>query len=104
MPLRAVDDAPDDDAPERCSTCSHELLEALDSGSVLDMLRAQRRLMARGLVTAAENTRPQFNQGLNKLHELIAAEEARVAAEAEAEKQEAPADDDTDEGFDPSTV
>ena len=53
------------------------LLEAVESGDVLEMLLAQRRLMAEKLVTAAENTRPQYNNELNKLHRLIADEQAR---------------------------
>lgn len=103
MPLRAVDDALDE-APETCAMCAHELLEAVRSGLVIDMLQSQRRLMARGLLSAEPNTAPQYNQALNKLHELIAVEEARVAAAAEAEEQESPVDDDTDEGFDPASV
>jgi hypothetical protein len=104
--LRAVDDA-SDGVPESCATCAHELLEAVRSGSVLDMLQSQRRLMARGLLSAEPNTAPQFNQALNKLHELIAAEESRLTAEAEAEEQEGPRvndDDGADPAFDPSTV
>ena len=80
------------------------LTEAIESGNVLDMLLAQRRLIAEALVSAQENTRPQFNNELNKLHRLIAEEEAReeVAAQEEAERAEAVAD--ATEPFDPSSV
>jgi len=81
-----------------------DLLEAVESGNVLEMLRAQRRLIAEALVTAQENTRPQFNNELNKLHRLIAEEEAReqVATQEEAERAEASAD--ATEPFDPSAI
>ena len=77
------------------------LLEAVESGSVLAMLLAQRRLIAEALVNAQENTRPQFNNELNKLHRLIAEEEARevAAAQEEAERAEA-----ADEAFNPQAV
>lgn len=77
------------------------LLEAVESGTVLEMLHAQRRLIAEALVTAAENTRPQFNNELNKLHRLIAEEEAREAASDHEEAQRAAA---ADEAFDASAV
>lgn len=79
------------------------LLEAVESGSVLEMLMAQRRLIAEALVSAAENTRPQFNNELNKLHRLIAEEESRekAAAQEEAERDGAAA---ADEAFDPEAV
>jgi hypothetical protein len=65
------------------------------------MLLAQRRLIAEALVNAQENTRPQFNNELNKLHRLIAEEQAReiAAAHEEAERAEA-----ADEAFDPEAV
>lgn len=65
------------------------LLDAVESGDVLAMLLAQRRLMAEKLVTAAENTRPQFNNELNKLHALIAAEELKRANSAMEDAQDA---------------
>lgn len=55
------------------------LMEAVEDGDVLEMLLAQRRLIAEALLTAAENTRPQFNNELNKLHVLIREEQARRA-------------------------
>lgn len=62
------------------------LLEAVESGDVLDMLEAQRRLIAEALVQAADNTRPQLNNELNKLHSLIREERARRNAVSEAEE------------------
>ena len=97
-PLRVVS------AEEKATPATPKsLLEAVESGSVLDMLLAQRRLIAEALVNAQENTRPQFNNELNKLHRLIAEEEARevAAAQEEAERADAAADD---EAFDPKAV
>lgn len=79
------------------------LSEAIESGNVLDMLLAQRRLIAEALMTAQENTRPQFNNELNKLHRLIAEEEAREVAEAQEEADRVEAES-ADEPFDPSSV
>jgi ketosteroid isomerase-like protein len=59
------------------------LTEAVASGDVLAMLLAQRRMIAETMAGAAENTRPQLNNELNKLHVLIREEEARVAKAAE---------------------
>ncbi len=64
------------------------LLEAVNSGDVLDMLLAQRRLIAEALVDAADNTRPQLNNELNKLHSLIRDERSR----RESAEPDAPAD------------
>ncbi len=72
--LRAVGDE------ERAET-PLTLLEAVESGDVLAMLLAQRRLIAEALTTAAENTRPQFNNELNKLHTLVREEQARRLVE-----------------------
>jgi hypothetical protein len=94
-PLRVVDE------DERPAT-PKSLSEAVASGDVLEMLLAQRRLIADGLLTAAENTRPQFNNELNKLHALIAAEELRRAAVAEQEAAEHGISD--DEAFDATAV
>ncbi|TCJ23031.1 hypothetical protein [Nocardioides jejuensis] len=82
------------------------LLAAVESGDVLSMLKAQRRLIAESLTTAAENTRPQFNNELNKLHTLIAAEEERVRAAKEAAAEEARRNGGAaaDAAFDPSAV
>ena len=78
------------------------LLEAVEGGDVLEMLLAQRRLIAAALTTASEGTRPQFNNELNKLHTLIAAEEARRAATAEQAAAERGIRE--DEPFDASAV
>lgn len=94
-PLRVVSE---DDAPANPKS----LLDAVESGSVLEMLLAQRRLIAEALVNAQENTRPQFNNELNKLHRLIAEEEAREIAAAQEEAERADAAD--DEAFDPQAV
>lgn len=75
--LRAVQ------ADER-QTAPPSLAEAVESGDVLDMLLAQRRLIAGALATAADNTRPQLNNELNKLHTLIREEQGRRAAAADA--------------------
>jgi hypothetical protein len=77
------------------------LLEAVESGNVLEMLKAQRRLIAADLVNAAENTRPQFNNELNKLHRLIVEEEARERVAHDEESERAAA---ADEAFDASAV
>ena len=80
------------------------LLEAVESGSVLEMLLAQRRLVGEALVSAQENTRPQFNNELNKLHRLIAEEEAREEAAATEEAERAEASGDDVEPFDASAI
>ena len=75
--LRAV--APDEKAnPATPPT----LLEAVESGDILAIMKAQRRIIAESLATAAENTRPQFSNELNKLNSLIREEEARRAVES----------------------
>lgn len=94
-PLRVVSE-------DEVSATPKTLLEAVESGSVLEMLHAQRRLIAEALVNAAENTRPQFNNELNKLHRLIAEEEAREVAAAQEESERADAA--ADEAFDPQAV
>ena len=76
--LRAVTE---DERPAEPPT----LLEAVESGDVLDIMRAQRRIIAEGMVKAADNTRPQYSNELNKLNALIREEEARrVTVEADA--------------------
>lgn len=60
------------------------LEQAVESGDVLAMLLAQRRLLAGSLAKAAESVRPQLNNELNKLHGLIREEQARLAADEEA--------------------
>lgn len=65
------------------------LEEAVESGDVLDMLLAQRRLIAQALSKAGDSVRPQLSNELNKLHVLIADEQARRAAvEAEADRDD----------------
>ena len=53
------------------------LVEAVESGDVLDMLLAQRRMIAEAMSTSSDNTRPQLNNELNKLHALIREEQSR---------------------------
>lgn len=95
--LRAV---ADNETPEAQAPPS--LLDAIESGNVLQMLLAQRRLIAKALTEATEGTRPQLNNELNKLHRLIAEEEAREVAAAQEEAERADAAD--DEAFDPQAV
>jgi hypothetical protein len=72
--LRVV--APDDrEAPAT-------LLEAVEAGDILAIMKAQRRIIAESLATAAENTRPQFSNELNKLNALIREEESRRVVES----------------------
>ena len=77
-PLRAV--RADERKPEPLS-----LAEAVESGDVLEIMKAQRRIIAAGMAEAADNTRPQYSNELSKLNALITAEEERravVSAEA----------------------
>ena len=66
------------------------LLEAVEAGDILAIMKAQRRIIAESLATAAENTRPQFSNELNKLNALIREEESRRAVEAADESVVAP--------------
>lgn len=70
--LRAV--GHDERPPEEWKTMS--IQDAALTGDVLLMLRVQRREIADSFAQAGDNTRPQLNNELNKLHALIAAEEA----------------------------
>lgn len=81
-PLRVVKDEERETPPT--------LLEAVELGDVLAIMKAQRRIIAESLATAAENTRPQFSNELNKLNALIREEEARRAVEAADESVVAP--------------
>ena len=72
------------------------LLEAVESGDVLAILKAQRRIIAEGLTSAQDNTRPQYSNELTKLNKLIGEEEERRAAMAvsdEASSKAEAADD-----------
>lgn len=57
------------------------LLEAVEAGDILAIMKAQRRIIAESLTTATDNTRPQFSNELNKLNALIREEESRRAVE-----------------------
>jgi hypothetical protein len=59
------------------------LLEAVESGDILAIMKAQRLIIAESLTSAAENTRPQFSNELNKLNALIREEESRRSVEDE---------------------
>jgi predicted nucleotidyltransferase component of viral defense system len=59
------------------------LLEAVEAGDILAIMKAQRRIIAESLTTAADNTRPQFSNELNKLNALIREEESRRSVESE---------------------
>jgi len=74
-PLRVVSDE------EREEPMS--LLEAVEAGDILSIMKAQRRIIAESLATSAENTRPQFSNELNKLNALIREEESRRSVESE---------------------
>ena len=76
-PLRAV--APDEKAEQPKAPLT--LLEAVAAGDMLAIMKAQRKIIADGLLNAADNTRPQYSNELNKLNWSIAEEEARRRAE-----------------------
>jgi hypothetical protein len=73
--LRVVSD---EERPEQ----PQSLLEAVESGDVLAIMKAQRRIIAESLTKASENTRPQYSNELNKLNKLIAEEESRRAVKS----------------------
>ncbi|AHH22094.1 hypothetical protein NONO_c73380 [Nocardia nova SH22a] len=77
-PLRVV--APEE--RESQLTKPLTLLEAVESGDILDIMLAQRRIIAESLMSAADNTRPQYSNELNKLNKLINEEQARRSTEA----------------------
>ncbi|MFC4124926.1 hypothetical protein [Nocardia rhizosphaerae] len=58
------------------------LLEAVETGDILEIMLAQRRIIAESLTNASENTRPQYSNELNKLNKLIAEEQARRATQS----------------------
>ena len=66
------------------------LLEAVEAGDILAIMKAQRRIIAESLATAADNTRPQFSNELNKLNALIREEEGRREIERADESVVAP--------------
>lgn len=77
------------------------LLEAVESGDVLEIMLAQRRIIAESMMSAADNTRPQYSNELNKLNALIAAEQARRTIAAEDDGVIAHTDD---EDWDESAI
>ena len=66
------------------------LLDAVEAGDILTIMKAQRRIIAKSLTTAPDNTRPQFSNELNKLNALIRDEESRRSVEAADESVVAP--------------
>ena len=82
-PLRVV-------AADEKPSAPPTLLEAVEAGDILAIMKAQRRIIAESLASAAENTRPQFSNELNKLNSLIRDEETRRAVEAADESVVAP--------------
>lgn len=74
------------------------LLEAVEAGEILAIMKAQRRIIAESLTTAADNTRPQFSNELNKLNALIREEESRRAIESADDSVVAPLEAQTWDG------
>lgn len=64
-------------APDEQPAQPMSLLEAAEAGDILAIMKAQRRIIAESLTSAADNTRPQYSNELNKLNKLIAEEESR---------------------------
>ena len=81
--LRVVKDDEEPKAPL-------SLLDAVEAGDILAIMKAQRRIIAESLTTAADNTRPQFSNELNKLNALIREEESRRSVESADESVVAP--------------
>ena len=77
--LRGV--APDEVPEERKEPMT--LLEAVESGDRLEILKAQRRIIAEGMTEAGDNTRPQYSNELTELSNAIAEEESRRSAESD---------------------
>lgn len=82
-PLRVVSEEEQVPAPMT-------LMEAVEAGDHLAIMKAQRRIIAESLLSAADNTRPQFSNELNKLNALIREEESRRATESADESVVAP--------------
>lgn len=80
-----------------------DLLSAVDSGDFLDILKAQRRIIAEGLLNALDNTRPQYSNELNKLNKLIAEEQDKRVALGVAEDARAAAKS-ADDSFDAEAI
>lgn len=93
-PLRAV--APDETAEPPVAPPT--LMEAVESGDMLAIMKAQRRIIAESLATASENTRPQYSNELNKLNKLIAEEESRQSVAASEASVVAPLEDEVWDG------
>lgn len=59
------------------------LLDAVEKGDILAIMKAQRRIIAESLTKAGDTTRPQYSNELNKLNALIREEEERRSVESE---------------------
>ena len=92
--LRAV--APNEKAPE--PEVPLTLTEAVSAGDTLAIMKAQRVIIADGLVSALDNTRPQYSNELSKLNKLIAEEEARRRTESTEASVVAELDDEAWDG------
>lgn len=77
------------------------LLEAVESGDILAIMKAQRRIIAESLTAAGDNTRPQYSNELNKLNKLIAEEELKRSVEDADSSVVAGT---PDEAFDPELI
>lgn len=80
------------------------LLEAVESGDALDLLLAQRRLIAESLSTAGDSVRPQLSNELTKLNALIATERSRMEADGDDDGATAQGDEASDAAFDASAL
>lgn len=82
---------------------AQSLLDAVDSGDFLAILKAQRKIIAKGLLEAMDNTRPQYSNELNKLNKLIAEEQEKVASAAVTQEASAAAKA-ADDTFDATSI
>lgn len=72
MASKALRVVSEDERPAKPMT----LLEAVETGDPLEIAKANRRIIAEGLMTAGDTTRPQYSIQLAKLTEQIEAMEA----------------------------
>ncbi|WP_374457722.1 hypothetical protein [Nocardioides sp.] len=96
--LRAV--PPDEPPPEPDPPKVQTLLEAIESGVYLDILKAQRRQMVADLKGASGPALAAMHRQIALLSKEIAALEAEAAAAAEEEAGSGEATGESDEAFD----